>query len=433
MKQSQTFYLILLTQTFSLIGSHMTSVALGIWLFTHTGNTAPLLLVSFFNELPGMVGGSLAGVLIDRWGRRWVLLLADAGQAVGTLLLLLAFVSGVFQVWMLYLVVLLQGSFAIFQQPARDAATTMLIPEAQRDRANAWQQMAFPLAGTVAPMLTGVMYAWVGVVGVIGVDLLTFVGAATAVALIHIPLPPRSRESQAAQGSVWQEMWVGFRFLRQRRPLLILILYLTLLNFLLNGPLGLSLPYLITVTGRQTYASGLMGLMSLGAFSGASLITAWGGTRPRLHTLLPGYLFTGVMMVIYGLVRTPWLLGLSLYLLMIPLPIGNALFISILQTKTPPDLQGRIFGLTSQLGYLGATISFLAIGPLVDNILEPAVHQLGWTAVAPLVGAKPGAGIGLLLVITGLVILLTTLPLLLHPAIRQLEYHLPDYREIGQP
>ena len=58
-----TFYALLLTQTFSLIGSRMTAVAIGIWVFRETGQTAPLLLIAFFTELPGMVGGSLAGVL----------------------------------------------------------------------------------------------------------------------------------------------------------------------------------------------------------------------------------------------------------------------------------------------------------------------------------------------------------------------------------
>ena len=62
-----SFYALLLTQTFSLIGSRMTTVAIGIFIFRETGQTAPLLLISFFNELPGMLVGGLAGVLVDRW------------------------------------------------------------------------------------------------------------------------------------------------------------------------------------------------------------------------------------------------------------------------------------------------------------------------------------------------------------------------------
>lgn len=167
MGKRQTFYLIVVTQTLSLIGSRMTSIGVGLWLFQRTSVTTPLLLAAFFAELPGMLGGSLAGVLVDRWERRQVLILADAGQAVGTVLLLTSILSGQFQLWHLYLIVLFQGGFAILQQPAKDAATTMLVSETHRERANAIQQMGFPLAGVVAPVLTGLIYAWADLSGVI--------------------------------------------------------------------------------------------------------------------------------------------------------------------------------------------------------------------------------------------------------------------------
>ena len=54
------FYLIIITQTLSLIGSRLTTVGMGIWVFQNTGNTTPVLLTAFFAELPGMLAGSLA-------------------------------------------------------------------------------------------------------------------------------------------------------------------------------------------------------------------------------------------------------------------------------------------------------------------------------------------------------------------------------------
>jgi hypothetical protein len=63
----RTFYLITITQVLSLIGSRMTGVAIGIRVFIDTGNATPLLLTSFFSAMPLMLGGSLTGVLVDRW------------------------------------------------------------------------------------------------------------------------------------------------------------------------------------------------------------------------------------------------------------------------------------------------------------------------------------------------------------------------------
>jgi MFS family permease len=426
----KTFYFLAITQTLSLIGSRMTSIALGIYLFTTTGKTSPLLLAAFFNELPGMLFGSLAGVIVDRWDRRRVLVLADAGQAMGTLLLLASFVSGRFQVWHLYLVVLFQGVFAVFQGPAKDAVTTLLVPEGQRERANGVLQMVFPLAGVVAPVLAGALYLLIGLQGVIAADLITFLLAAAAVFLVRIPRPKPSAEAQAMRGSLWKELAGALGFLRSRRALLDMLIYNTLINYLLNGPLELAIPFLILRTGSQAQMGVLMGVFSLGALAGGGLIAIWGGTRPRIHTLLPGMLLTGAMFLVYGTARHPLLLGIALFLLVAPLPAGGALFASILQVKVPPDLQGRVFAIQGQLSFVGSTLSFLTIGQLVDYVLEPAVGRPGWQAVAPLVGSQPGSGMGLLLGVTGLVILAATAFVYLVPSIRRLEALLPDYEAL---
>src|SRR5690606_36424183 len=99
MNNLRTFYFLVITQTLSIIGSRMTGVALGIRVYTETGNAAPLLLFSFFNELPAMLGSSFAGVFVDRWNRKRVLVLSDSGQALGSLLLLISFSTVQFQLW----------------------------------------------------------------------------------------------------------------------------------------------------------------------------------------------------------------------------------------------------------------------------------------------------------------------------------------------
>lgn len=426
--QLATFYTLVSTQTLSLIGSRMTTIGVGVWVFAHTGLTSPLLLAALFNELPGMLFGSLAGVYVDRWDRRRVLILADLGQALGSLLLLLSFISGHFQLWHLYAVALLSGTFATLQGPAEEAATTLLVPEPQRERLNAVGQMAFPLAGVLAPALTGTLYPWLGVSGIIAIDLLTFLAALAALGWINIPQPAPSAAGQAGNGSLLGEWLSGLRFLKQRRGLLYLVIYLTLINFLLNGPLELAIPYLLRVTGSEAQMGGLMGLMSLGALSGAALIAVWGGMRPRMHTLLAGLTFSGLMFLLYGTLRSPLPLGVALFFLMIPLPVMNALYISIMQVKSPPDLQGRLFALVSQLGYLGSTSSFLLTGPLVDRWLEPAVGSPGWGRYAWLVGEQAGAGMGLLLFSVGLLILGLTGLAWLSSRLRQLEAELPDYQ-----
>ncbi len=422
-----TFYMLVITQTLSLIGSRMTAVALGIWLYTTTGQTTPLLLTAFFAELPGMLGGSVAGVLVDRWPRKRVLLLADAGQAVGSLLLLFSFTSGAFQLWHLYAVAVLQGTFNALQGPAERATVTLLVPPEHRDRANALQELAFPLASILAPVLSSLVYTFAGVSGVIAIDLGTFVLAVCVVGLLQIPQPPATTEGGAGRGNFIAELRGGLRYFRQRPALLILVMYMTFMYFLLNGPLEVAIPYILAVTGNSTQLGIMLAIMSAGAFAGGLLVTMFGSIRPRINVILAGSILTGTMFLAYGVARSLPLLGLSLFLLMLPLPATGALFTSILQVKTPPDLQGRVFAVVGQLALLGSTVSFLLTGVLVDRVLQPAVGRPFWRWLAPLVGQSPGAGIGLLLVMTGLLIISSTALTWSQRAVRHLEADLPEY------
>lgn len=405
----RTFYFLLITQTLSLIGSRMTAIGLGLWLFTQTGSATPLLLTSFFNELPGMLFGSFIGVLIDRWDRKAVLILADTGQALGTFILLWSVATNNFQIWILYVVAFTQGTFAAFQGPAKDATTTLLVKEDQRERANGIQQVAFPLAGVVAPVFAGALYVSAGLASIMAVDLITLIVAVVAVIIVHIPRPAQSITRRA---NIVQEFLEGFRFLNSRRPLLYFILFLISTYFLLNGPLELSIPYLVSITQNESLTAQIVCAMSGGAFAGAMLISIWGGTRPRMHTILIGFLITGAAFFVYAVARTPLWLALSLFILMIPLPISNAVSISIFQLKTPPDMQGRLFSIFSQLALLASTSSFLFTALLVDNVIQPRAQI---------------SGIGTLLTVTGAIILLVTIIAYLSNPIRQLEKLLPDY------
>lgn len=423
----RTFYTLTITQVFSLIGSLMTGVAVGIWVFNETGDSTPLMLASFFNALPLMAGGSVAGVLADRWKRRHILIASDAGQAAGTFLLWLSFLSGSFQLWHLYAVSLWQGLLGMLQRPAMEASVTMLVPENHRDRANAIRQMAGPTAGVIAPVVTGFIYAAVGVAGVMAIDLLTFAVAIAVVCLVQIPQPAQTAEGRAAQGSLWAEMQGGFRFLWARRVLFYTMIYAAFLNFLLAGPMRLTTPYIITLTGSEQMLGVLLGILNLGIVTGGVVMSVWGGTRPRVHGIMVGLLVRSFFLMMYGVARTPPALGVALFFVFFTNPLVDASLMSLMQLKVPPDMQGRVFALLFQMMYIANPLSLLLTGPLVDHALEPAVGGPGWEVVAPLVGSRPGSGMGLLLVIAGGVLFALTLAVYAHPKLRSLERDLPDY------
>ena len=118
-KNLRTFYSIVATQTLSILGSRMSSLAVGFEVFRRTGEATPLLLVSLFSMLPNIFAANIGGVLADRWDRRKLMLVADAGQAVCSLILLLTFAGGSFQLWHLYVLTLLSRLMSAVQGPIK--------------------------------------------------------------------------------------------------------------------------------------------------------------------------------------------------------------------------------------------------------------------------------------------------------------------------
>ncbi len=147
-----TYYRILATQTLSMIGSAMTSFALGIYLFVETGDVTPLGVVSALGIGGRVIAMGLAGIISDRYDRRRVMVLSDIGQALATAVLMLLFFTDVLALWHVYLAALVTALTGAFQVPAFAASVTQLVPEDQRDRANSFSQLSGAMSTIIATL-----------------------------------------------------------------------------------------------------------------------------------------------------------------------------------------------------------------------------------------------------------------------------------------
>ena len=199
------------------------------------------------------------------------------------------------------------------------------------------------------------------------------------------------------------------------------------MNFLFAGASILFTPYLLARTGSEATYGTLMGISSFGAIAGGIIIGIWGGTKPRIHTIMPGIIISAFFLALVGVSQTAILLGVTLFLMELPLPMINAIAMSLMQAKVAPDIQGRVFAALGQMATLLIPMAYLVVGPLADTVFEPAVGKPGWDCVAPLVGSTTGSGMGLMMVIAGAGLMITTLVVYAIPRIRHMEAELPDY------
>ena len=103
--------------------------ALVWWLTKTTGSATVLALATMMALLPQILLGPIAGALVDRWNRRRVLMLADGGIALATLVRALLYALDLAEVWHVYALMLVRSTGAAFHWPAMQASTTLMVPD----------------------------------------------------------------------------------------------------------------------------------------------------------------------------------------------------------------------------------------------------------------------------------------------------------------
>lgn len=421
------YYALVLTQTVSLIGSQVSEFAVSIAIFRATGHATPFALVAFFSAAPAILLGGFGGALVDRYDRRAIMLIANVGFSVVSGLLLVSFASGAFQLWQLYTLTLGASLFAALDRPAFKASVAVMVPDSHRDRANAITQLAPATAGVVAPAVAGMLYALVGVIGAIAIDLATFIVAIAVLAIVRIPRPTRSAEGLKMQAAVWRQVFDGFRYLAERPALLGFSCYVSVVNFFANAALVLLTPYILARTGSALLLGIVLAVANAGGIAGTAVLSAKGRIASRMNTVMLGIVAFGLFIGLAGIAQTAPAIGASFFLVLFALAFTDAPFWSMMQAKVAPDLQGRVFAAHLQVAMLMAPLAFLVAGPLADRVFEPARHQEVWQFVGWLVGNGRGAGMGMMMVLAGFLILALSLAVYAIPAMRRMERDLPDH------
>ena len=428
------FIMIWFGQFVSRVGTAMTRFALLIWAYQQTNSATTVALLGFFAFLPPILIGPIAGVWVDRLNRRTIMLLADLGAGMMTVGMLLLFATGQLQIWHLYLAEALAGAFESFQIPAYTAATTTLLSKEQYARANGLRSMADWGARVLGPVLAGLCLTWLGIVGVMLIDVATFVVAMITLALIYIPHHTKEKSEPATEmkGQFRKEMRVGFSYIWQRPGLLGLMLIQTGIYFI-DGLTYLSiLPAMILARsgGNEMALASVQGALGAAGVAGGLIMTVWGGPKRKIHGVLIGAalsFFLGEMLLAVGHTIPVWIFAAGVTAIFIPCIVSCDQ--AIWQAKVAPEVQGRVLSVSRMVGQSMGPPGILLGGILADHWLEPAMMPNG--ALAPLfggfIGAGPGAGMALMFAATAILGAVMSLSGYLFSAVRNIENDLPDY------
>ncbi len=363
----------------------MTWFALTIWAWQKTGQPTTLSTIVFFAFLPTVLFTPLAGVFVDRWSRKQVMLLSDAATALGTLLILTLYTTDALQIWHIYIISALAGFFTAFQYPAYLAAVTTLLPKEQYGRAQGMLGLSPALSGILAPIFAAGLLNKIGMQGIMLIDLATFGVALATLIWVRIPSPAESEVGRASRSSVWGEIVFGFNYIRQRSGLRSLTFLFMLTNFFLAIGATLVAPLILSQTGNdEAILASVQSFGAVGGVLGGIILSVWGGPKRRTHGIFlggAGACLLGITWLGLGTTFLLWAVGSFFFAFFEPIVEGGNL--AIWQTKVEADIQGRVFSARQLLVQIPYLLGILVSGPLAE-------YRMGISPLLVLAGIAGG-------------------------------------------
>ncbi len=347
------FRLLFAGATTSMLGDQFALIATPWLVLQLTGDPLALGAVLALEGIPRAVFILLGGAITDRLSPRLIMLLSDIVRLILTALMTIVVFTGIVQMWMLYAFGLGFGLVAGFAIPAGNSIVPMLVEEKDLQGGNSLMMGVSQLVSFIGPTIAGILIGRfstspLGIGLAFGLDAVSF-----AVSAIMLWLMRSGRQLVAANSSqkesVWASILAGMKYLWKDRPLRLMFMVISALNFLFVGPIEVGIPVL--ANQRLPEGAVAFGLL-ISAYAGGNLVGyLLSGSLPRpngkvMKVFLLALIATfGVVVGSLGLIRSTWLD----FALMLLLGLGNG-YISILiftwmQTRTPREMLGRMMSI----------------------------------------------------------------------------------------
>ncbi len=361
--RNRNFFLLWSGGLISMIGNWMLLTALPFYIYEKTGSALATggLLMAYL--APGILFGSLAGVFIDRWDRRRVMIVSSLIQAMVIPMLLLVEVNSWF--WLVYVVAFIESTVNRFLMPAESALLPTLVGEEHLVSANSLNALNDNLARIVGAALGGILLGTVGFTNVVIVDAVTYLVAAVFITLVVAPVVVLEETAEEAVqlnplAKIWHELKDGLQLVAQSALLrgLFIIIGISLFG---DAILSSLLPvFAQDVAGFGAAEWGwILTARGVGGVVGGLIIAQLGPRFSHTQMITGGLVITGALILLMIFFPT---LPVILPLMIVAGPALMAWIISgqtLLQQGTEDKYRGRIFG---TYGMVSTLLMFVGSG-----------------------------------------------------------------------
>lgn len=367
---------------------------LGIWMqniaqpwlaYQLTDSPFLLGLVGALQFTPVLLFSLFAGVLVDRFSKKKLLIITQSASLMTTLALAILVATGKIQYWHLLVTSTLLGFINTLDMPVRQSFLIELVDEGDLMNAIALNSAVFNLARAVGPAVAGLVMKYLGLSACFLINSATF--GAVLVSLFFIrPRPVGAPTVKSA--NIFKDIREGLRYIYDRKPLFVTILIMAVVGtFSMNFNVLVPVFSVEVLHQSETGYGILMSCMGLGSFLGAMLIAAISKKGPRKFFLLVVPIFVGLSLIFTGLTNTYALTGAALGMTGFFFIMYSSNANSAIQMDTDKAYLGRVmsvytlvFAGSAPLGNLyagtiaeklSARLGFIACGGIILALLLP--------------------------------------------------------------
>jgi len=397
----KNFYILWSTQSISQLGSSITTFALTLWLYEKTGSALSTAALTICSYAPYVLMSIFAGALTDRFDKKKTMLVCDVFAVLCTITVFVLFNANCLMVWHLYALNVISGLMNTVQQPASEVAMTLIVPEKYYQKTSGLRSLSRSLISILNPLIAAALYSFIGLNGVIFVDIGSFFIAFISL-MFFVKIPETKSERKENVLVLAKE---GLRFLKNNPMIMTLILFLAGVN-LVASAFDATLPAYVlpnpkggrAILGIVTSCSGLAMIF------GSLIVSVLPKPKDRVKIVYLTMLFSlGIENFVLAFCREPifWCIGQIIGWILVPVMSAN--LDVILRSSIPVELQGRVFACRNTLQFFTIPIGLFLGGFMVDNICEPFMFAFSDLSILRILfGSGKGSGAALMMFILGI-------------------------------
>ena len=381
---TKNFFLLWQGQMVSCLGDVLYLIALDFWVLDVTGSTALMGALSALTMLPRIILGPFAGVFVDKWKRKNVIIFTDLIRGIVITLVGILALMGYIQVWMVFVIGILSGICQAFFGPAVSALRPEIVDESRIIKANSVTSIADSGMNILGSVVGGVLYVAIGAPYMFLANGISFLFSAFTEIFIREPQRVRKEKEELTYK---EDLKGGFKFIWRFKTLRNLMLTASILNLLASSAFILILPYFKSMEflGPERYGV-FSAVMSVGMLAGSFLLSVVNIKKDYKYGIFAfSTIFCMATLPILFLLKNFTLMLIIAFFTLSANVIFNTLFQSTLAVVVPSDMRGKVFAL---LGTISGGMQPIGafVGGVLGQVLPIQVAIVSILAVDLLLG-----------------------------------------------